>query len=76
MRYAARRGRLGGLTSFLGSWLGASGASLPPSGRALNHMPVRTAAVHAWLNLGPVRNALEANAPYMLTPADGRSGKE
>jgi hypothetical protein len=58
----------------LGSWLAASGYSLPLIGRALNHSNVSTIAIYARLNLDPVRQALEQNATLMLSarpePAD------
>jgi len=58
----------------LGSWLAASGYSLPLIGRALNHSNVTTTAIYARLNLDPVRQALEQNASLMLSarpePAD------
>ena len=51
----------------LGSWLAASGYSLPLIGRALNHTNVSTTAIYARLNLDPVRQALEQNATLMLS---------
>jgi integrase len=50
----------------LGSWLAASGYSLPLIGRALNHANVSTTATYARLDLDPVRRALEDNATMML----------
>ena len=50
----------------LGSWLAASGYSLPLIGRALNHANVSTTAIYARLDLDPVRRALEENATMML----------
>ena len=50
----------------LGSWLPASGYSLPMIGRALNHANVSTTATYARLDLDPVRRALEDNATMML----------
>src|SRR5262249_27547522 len=50
----------------LGSWLAASGYSLPLIGRALNHANVSTTAIYARLDLDPVRRALEDNATMML----------
>jgi len=50
----------------LGSWLAASGYSLPLIGRALNHANVSTTAIYARLHLDPVRRALEDNATMML----------
>ena len=51
----------------LGSWLAASGYSVPLIGRALNHTNVSTTAVFARLSLDPVREALEKNAALMRT---------
>jgi hypothetical protein len=51
----------------LGSWLAASGYSLPLIGRALDHTQVSTTAIYARLNLDPVRQALERNAALMLS---------
>ena len=51
----------------LGSWLAASGYSLPLIGRALNHSNVSTTAIYARLDLDPVRTALENNAAMMLS---------
>jgi integrase len=50
----------------LGSWLAASGYSLPLIGRALNHANVSTTAIYARLDLDPVRRALEDSATMML----------
>jgi integrase len=49
----------------LGSWLAASGHSLPLIGRALNHSNTAATAVYARLDLAPVRAALESNANAM-----------
>ena len=58
--------RIHDLRRTLGSWLAASGASLPLIGKALNHTQVSTTAIYARLQLEPVRTALEANANQML----------
>lgn len=58
--------RLHDLRRTLGSWLAASGYSLPLIGRALNHSNVSTTAIYARLNLDPVREALEQNARLMI----------
>ena len=50
----------------LGSWLAASGYSLPLIGRALNHANVSTTAVYARLDLDHVRRTLEDNVAMML----------
>jgi integrase len=66
----------------LGSWLAASGYSLPLIGRALNHSNVSTTAIYARLNLDPVRQALEQNATLMLSARseqeqdDGNNGTD
>jgi integrase len=65
--------RIHDLRRTLGSWLAASGASLPLIGKALNHSQVSTTAVYARLDLEPVRVALEANAKKMLVVAGGLS---
>jgi integrase len=49
----------------LGSWLAASGYSLPLIGKALNHSNVASTQIYARLDLAPVRAALEANATIM-----------
>lgn len=59
--------RIHDLRRTLGSWLAASGYSLPLIGRALNHTNVSTTAVYARLSLDPIREALERNAALMLT---------
>ena len=64
--------RIHDLRRTLGSWLAASGASLPLIGKALNHSQVSTTAVYARLDLEPVRVALEANAKKMLAVANGQ----
>jgi hypothetical protein len=56
----------------LGSWLAASGYSLPLIGRALNHTNVSTIAIYARLDLDPVRRALEDNATMMLAAGSRR----
>src|SRR5215471_11882052 len=53
----------------LGSWLAASGYTVPLIGRALNLANVRTPAIYARLDLDPVRRALEDNASMMLAAA-------
>jgi integrase len=58
--------RVHDLRRTLGSWLAASGYSLPLIGRALNHSNVSTTAIYARLNLDPVREALEHNAKMMI----------
>jgi integrase len=58
--------RIHDLRRTLGSWLAASGASLPLIGKALNHSQPSTTAIYARLHLDPVREALEANAAKML----------
>jgi integrase len=59
--------RVHDLRRTLGSWLAASGYSLPLIGRALNHTQVSTTAIYARMNLDPVREALEHNAAMMLS---------
>jgi integrase len=59
--------RIHDLRRTLGSWLAASGASLPLIGKALNHSQVSTTAIYARLSLAPVRAALESNAQRMLS---------
>jgi len=59
--------RVHDLRRTLGSWLAASGYSLPLIGRALNHTQVSTTTIYARLNLDPVREALEHNAALMLS---------
>jgi integrase len=70
-RIRARAGltdvRIHDLRRTLGSWLAASGASLPLIGKALNHSQVSTTAIYARLHLDPVRIALDANAQRMLS---------
>jgi integrase len=58
--------RIHDLRRTLGSWLAASGASLPLIGRALNHTQVSTTAIYARLHMDPVRTALEENAQRMI----------
>jgi integrase len=62
--------RIHDLRRTLGSWLAASGASLPLIGKALNHSQVSTTAIYARLSLDPVRTALESNAQRMLSAGD------
>jgi integrase len=62
--------RIHDLRRTLGSWLAASGASLPLIGKALNHSQVSTTAIYARLSLDPVRTALENNAQRMLSAGD------
>ncbi|WP_447974207.1 tyrosine-type recombinase/integrase [Nitrospira sp. Kam-Ns4a] len=59
--------RIHDLRRTVGSWLAASGASLPLIGKALNHSQPRTTAIYARLQVDAVRAALEANAAKMLT---------
>jgi len=61
--------RLHDLRRTLGSWLVASGASLPLIGKTLNHSNPSTTQIYARLQVDPVRAALEANAERMLTYA-------
>jgi integrase len=49
-----------------GSWLAASGYSLPMIGAALNHRSPTSTSIYARLNLDPVRRMLEANAAAMF----------
>jgi integrase len=58
--------RVHDLRRTLGSWLVASGASLPLIGKALNHTQVSSTLGYAKLQLHPVRVALEANAEQMI----------
>ncbi|WP_447974628.1 tyrosine-type recombinase/integrase [Nitrospira sp. Kam-Ns4a] len=58
--------RIHDLRRTLGSWLAASGASLPLIGKALNHSQPSTTAIYARLQLDSVREALELNAAKML----------
>ncbi len=58
--------RVHDLRRTLGSYLAASGYSLPLIGRVLNHTQPSTTAVYARLDLEPVRAALEANSRLML----------
>jgi integrase len=58
--------RVHDLRRTLGSWLAASGASLPLIGKVLNHSQPSTTAIYARLDLEPVRGVLEANADRML----------
>lgn len=62
--------RIHDLRRTLGSWLAASGASLPLIGKALNHSQVSTTAIYARLSLDPVRTALESNAQRRLSAGD------
>ena len=50
--------RLHDLRRTHGSWMAASGASLPMIGKALGHKNVATTAIYARLNLDPVRAAV------------------
>jgi len=59
--------RIHDLRRTLGSWLAASGASLPLIGKALNHSQVSTTAIYARLQIDPIRTALESNAQRMLS---------
>jgi integrase len=55
--------RLHDLRRTHGSWMAASGASLPMIGKALGHKNVSTTAIYARLSLDPVRAAVtKANA--------------
>jgi hypothetical protein len=54
----------------VGSWLAGSGESLSLIGKVLNHRDVSTTAIYAWLNLDPVREALERQATKMLEAAE------
>lgn len=68
--------RVHDLRRTLGSWMAASGASLPLIGKALNHANPQTTAIYARLQLDPVREVLEANAKKMLSfapPVHGSS---
>ena len=65
--------RIHDLRRTLGSWLAASGYSLPLIGRALNHSNVSTTAIYARLDLDPVRQALEHNAKMMLSASIRKS---
>ena len=58
--------RIHDLRRTVGSWLAASGYSLPMIGRVLNHSQPSATAIYARLDLEPVRVALEANAHAML----------
>src|SRR5215831_12441475 len=53
----------------LGSWLAASGYSLPLIGRALNHANVSTTAIYARLDLDPVRRRAMSRALWNLRAA-------
>jgi integrase len=64
--------RIHDLRRTLGSWLVAAGASLPLIGKALNHSQPSTTAIYAKLQLGPVREALEANAERMLAIVESK----
>ncbi len=68
--------RIHDLRRTLGSWLAASGASLPLIGKALNHSQASTTQIYARLNLDPVRVALEANATKMLTVSESSPNTE
>jgi integrase len=65
--------RIHDLRRTLGSWLAASGYSLPLIGRALNHSNVSTTAIYSRLDLDPVRQALEHNAKMMLSASIRKS---
>jgi integrase len=58
--------RIHDLRRTLGSWLAASGHSLPLIGRVLNHSNASTTQIYARLSLDPVREALEKNSALML----------
>jgi integrase len=58
--------RIHDLRRTLGSWLAASGYSLPLIGKTLNHSNESTTAIYARLQLDPVREALERNAEAMF----------
>ena len=62
--------RIHDLRRTLGSWLVADGASLPLIGKALNHSQPSTTQIYAKMQIGPVREALEANAERMLAIAE------
>jgi integrase len=61
--------RIHDLRRTVGSWLAGSGASLPLIGKVLNHSQTSTTAIYAWLDIEPVKVALEANAQRMLLVA-------
>jgi integrase len=58
--------RIHDLRRTVGSWLAASGHSLPLIGRVLGHSQPAATAVYARLDLAPIREALEAQARRML----------
>ena len=58
--------RLHDLRRSLGSWMAASGASLPVIGKTLGHRTPSVTAVYARLNLDPVKAAVELATTAML----------
>lgn len=63
--------RIHDLRRTLGSWLAASGVSLPIIGKTLGHKSAQSTQVYARLNLDPVRESLHKATSVMLSK--GRS---
>ena len=68
LKKAALEGvRMHDLRRTAGSWMAATGASLPIVGKALGHTTASATAVYARLDLDPVRQAVDKAATAMLT---------
>ncbi len=57
----------------MGSWQAKTGASLPSIGKSLNRKGASTTSIYAWLDLDPVRGAMETAAAAMLEAVADRS---
>jgi integrase len=53
----------------LGSWMAASGASLPMIGRQLGHHDTQTTAIYARLNVAPVRQFVDTAVEAIIKAA-------
>lgn len=60
----------------LGSWMLASGASLPTIGKQLGHQSQSSTAIYARMNMAGVRAAVDATAAAMIAAANPKPAKK
>lgn len=68
--------RMHDLRRTAGSYMAATGASLPIIGKALGHLSTSSTHVYARLNVDPVRAAMDASTAAMMAAAKGAKKKE
>ena len=67
--------RIHDLRRSLGSWMAATGASLPIIGKSLGHKTTDATLIYARLAVDPIRDAMNRATTALLNAADGKTAE-